>query len=62
MFKGGVLAWKLCCKRGVVGVAVLEATSVSGSTGEEEGEETGKYTAIKAIIKQGMVIRSAGVP
>ena len=53
--KGGLLAWLLCGKRGIVrrmvehrGVVVLGSSSVGGNQvyRREGGEETNKYTAI----------------
>ena len=40
MLKGGLLAWLLWQGGVVVDESITGATSVSGSTGEEEGEET----------------------
>ena len=50
--QGGLLAWKLCGKRGVVGgVAVLGGNVGLGVYRREEGEETDKYIANKCTHK-----------
>jgi hypothetical protein len=62
MIKGGLLAWKLCGKRGVVGgVAVLRGYVGAGIYRREEREKTDKYIANTCNTKHDMLKCSAGV-
>jgi hypothetical protein len=63
MIKGFLLAWLLCRQEWIVygEVVVHRVISALGVYRREEGEETHKYTATKAIIKHDMAISYAGV-
>ena len=61
MLKEVLLAWKLCGKGRVIGVAVLDGYVSTGIYRREEGEETDKYTANICNTEHVMAICSARV-
>ena len=62
MIKGVLLAWLLCRQKWIFygEVVVHRVISALGVYRREEGEETDKYTAIKAITKQDGTINYTG--
>jgi hypothetical protein len=62
MLKEVLLAWKLCGKRRVVGVAILGGYVSTGIYRRQEREETDKYMAIICNTEHDMLECSAGLP